>query len=150
LVGVAYIEWLRRQFQHLITLLGSILKAVTPNDITGFTIKQQGAPNMPLLPIAPGNSPVFTATPIPAGAVPTTPPTWTTSDAVNAPTTVDSTGLIATVNIPTSAVVGTSFVLTVSYTNVDGTVATATTTQTIVAVIPPVTDITGFTIAQTT
>ena len=97
--------------------------------------------------ITPGNSPVFTATPVPATSAPSTPPTWESSDTVNAPVTVDSTGLVATVEIPTTAVVGTGFTLTVSYTNADGTVATGTTSQTIVA--PPSPDITSFTIAQT-
>lgn len=100
-----------------------------------------------MLPIAPGNSPVFTATPVPATSVPSTPPTWTSSDTTNAPISVDPTGLIATVAIPASATVGASFTLTISYTNADGTVATGSTTQTIVA--PPSPDITSFTIAQT-
>ena len=103
---------------------------------------------MALLPIAPGNSPVFTATPVPSTSVPSTAPTWVSSDTVNAPITVDSTGLVATVAIPASAVVGTAFTLTISYTNADGTVATGTISLTIVAGASP--DITSFTIAQTT
>jgi len=115
------------------------------NRIDGFVISQQ---ETPMLPIAPGNSPVFTATPEPAGAVPSVPPTWISSDETNAPITVDATGLVATVAIPEAATVGASFVLTISYTNADGTVATGSTSQTIVA--KPVPDITGFTIEQTT
>lgn len=111
--------------------------------ITAFVIQE-----ITMLSISPGNSPIFTATPIPATSVPSAPPTWTTSDTTNAPITVDKTGLIATVDIPPSATVGASFVLTVSYTNADGTVATGTTSQTIVA--SPSQDITSFTIAQTT
>lgn len=102
---------------------------------------------MPLLPIAPGNSPQFTATPVPATSVPSTPPTWMTSDTTNAPVTVDPTGLIATVEIPASATVGAGFVLTVSYMNADGTVATGSISETIVAPASP--DITSFTVAQT-
>lgn len=101
-----------------------------------------------MLTIAPGNSPVFTATPNPADAVPSTPPTWTSSDTTNAPISVDPTGLICTVAIPSGASVGASFTLTISYTNADGTVATGTTTETIVA--PPSPDILSFTIVQTT
>jgi hypothetical protein len=120
--------------------------------ITGFVITQQGDP-MSLLSISPGNSPVFTATPVPAGLTPATPPTWTSSDNTNAPITVDATGLICTVKIPTTATLQASFVLTVSYTNPDGTVATgASAPQEIVpaTVVPPENDITSFTIAQTT
>ena len=121
-----------------------LLEALGKTRITGFTVKLQGD-NM--LSIIPGNSPVFTATPVPATSAPSTPPTWESSDTVNAPVTVDSTGLVATVEIPTTAVVGTGFTLTVSYTNADGTIATGTTSQTIVA--PPSPDITSFDIAQT-
>jgi hypothetical protein len=102
-----------------------------------------------MLPIAPGFSPQFTATPIPAGAFPApgNVPAWTTSDPTNAPITVDPTGLVATVAIPATAVVGTTVTLSISYTNADSTVATGSTAFTIVAPPPP--DITGFTIAQT-
>jgi hypothetical protein len=112
------------------------------NRIDGFVISQEP----PMLSIIPGNSPQFTATPVPATSVPSTPPTWTSSDTTNAPITVDATGLIATVALPPTAVVGTSFTLTVSYTNADGVVATGSITETIVA--PPSPDITSFTVAQ--
>lgn len=116
------------------------------NQIQSFTIHQQGDP-MALLAIAPGNSPVFTATPVPSTSVPSTPPTWVSSDTTNAPITASADGLSVTVAIPTTATVGTAFTLTISYTNADGTVATGTTTQTIVPAPSP--DITSFTIAQT-
>ena len=103
---------------------------------------------MALLPIAPGFSPAFTATPVPSASFPATPPTWVSSDTVNAPITVDATGLVATVALPATAVVGTSFTLTISYTNADSTVATGIVSLTIVAAPSP--DITSFTIAQTT
>jgi hypothetical protein len=99
--------------------------------------------------VAPGFSPVYTVSPVPAGAVlnPTQPvPVWTSSDSTNAPVTADATGLNATVAIPASAPVGTVFTLTVAYTNLDGTVAQGTLDQTIVA--PPQQDVTAFTIAQ--
>lgn len=104
---------------------------------------------MALLPIAPGFSPVFTATPTPAGTAlgPGIVAVTSSSDTVNAPVTTDATGLIATVAIPTTAVVGTAFTLTTTATNADGTVATGSATFTIVA--PPSPDVTGFTIAQT-
>jgi hypothetical protein len=115
-----------------------------PNRIERFVIFQQ---ETPMLALAPGNSPVFTATPVPSTSVPTTPPTWTTSDEINALITVDPTGLIATVAIPVTAVVGASFVLTVNYTNADGTVATGSFRGTIVSAPSP--DIVSFTIEQT-
>ncbi len=106
-----------------------------------------------MLPIAPGFAPGFTASPVPAGSVPApgNPVAWSSSDTTNAPVTAnasDPTGLTATVNLPSTAVVGTSFTLSVTYTNADGTVATGSQAFTIVAAPSP--DITSFTIAQTT
>lgn len=121
--------------RHIINLLF--------NRIDGFVISQEP----PMLTISPGNSPQFTATPVPATGVPATPPAWVTSDQTNAPVTVDATGLVATVAIPSTAVVGTSFTLTVSYTNADGAVAVGAITETIVAAPSP--DITSFTVVQT-
>jgi hypothetical protein len=118
----------------------------TANRIEGFEIVQQETSTM--LPIAPGFSPVFTATPVPSTSVPSTPPTWTSSDTTNAPITVDPTGLIATAAIPASATVGATGTFNISYTNADGTVATGSFSWTIVAAPSP--DITSFTIAQTT
>lgn len=118
--------------------------------VTAFTISQIGDSTMALQPLAPGFSPQFTATPVPAGVVlnPALPvPSWTSSDTVNAPVSVDSTGLIATVAIPATAVVGTSVTLSVAYTNGDSTTATGTLTFSIVAAPPA--DVTSFTIAQT-
>jgi hypothetical protein len=137
--------WLLEEMLHELRIIHRELKP-KQHDITSFVITQQGDP-MALLPIAPGFSPVFTATPVPSTSVPSTPPTWTSSDTVNAPISVDPTGLIATVAIPTTASVGASFTLTISYTNADGTVATGSFTGTIVAAPSP--DITSFTIEQT-
>lgn len=126
-----------------VKLLKKLVNEEEPQ-ITGFVIQQEN----PMLSIAPGNSPVFTATPVPSTSVPATPPTWTTSDEVNAPISVDPTGLIATVDIPATATVGASFTLTISYTNADGHVATGSISESIVAAASP--DISSFTIAQTT
>lgn len=135
-------------------LLRQILRLLERNydHITGFTpITEQGDP-MPLLPIAPGFTPGFSTTTLPAGTVPNpaTLPVWTTSDAVNAPlqaNTADASGLSTYVAIPAAAVVGTVFTLSIAYTNADGTLATQANAFTIVA--PPSPDITGFTpIAQ--
>jgi hypothetical protein len=118
------------------------------NHITGFTPITERGDSMALVPIAPGFTPGFSTTTIPAGAVPNpaTPPAWTSSDTTNAPlqpNTVDSTGLSTYVAIPATATVGATFALTISYTNADGTVATQTDSFTIVAAPSP--DITGFT-----
>ena len=124
--------------------LRQIRRELYHQPITRFHITE-----VTMLPIAPGFSPVFTATPTPAGTAPGAGlvPAWTSSDSVNAPVSADSTGLVATVAIPASAVVGTTFTLTVSLTNADGTVATGTLSQTIVSAPSP--DVQGFTIAQT-
>ncbi len=103
---------------------------------------------MSLVAIAPGNAPVFAATPTPEGTVPGPGliPSWTTSDTTNAPVTPSADGLSATVNLPESAVVGANFTLTVSLTNADGTVASGSGIFTIVAA--PTHDVTGFTVDQ--
>lgn len=101
-----------------------------------------------MVPLDPGQSPQFTATPTPAdsslGAVV---PTWTSSDPANAPVTVDSTGLIATVALSPSIAVGESVTLTISATSPDGTV-TATGSITFTIAAPPPVFPTGFDIAQ--
>lgn len=124
--------------------LDSIIRLLSPVNITHFTLKE--GPSM--IPIAPGFSPQFTATPLPLGNVTASGnvPVMTSSDIVNAPLTVDSTGLVGTVNIPASAVVGTSFTLTVTYTNPGGKVANGSATFTIIRAVPA--DIDSFTIAQ--
>jgi hypothetical protein len=132
--------------KKILAVLESIQKAVTPPDVKSFLITK-GVINMALLPIAPGFVPGFTATPTPSDSVPSVAPVWISSDVVNAPVTAAANGLTAVVNVPLNAVVGTSFTLTVTYTNADGTVATGVATFTIVAAPSP--DITSFTITQT-
>lgn len=95
------------------------------------------------MPQNPGATAVIDFTPVPADATLTQPPTITSSDTTNAPVTVDSTGLVATVQFPASAVVGTNYVLTCSYTNPDGTMATGTFDGTIVAVVVDATSFTS-------
>ena len=124
--------------------IAEIRRQLRPKRITHFLIRR-----MTMLPIAPGFSPEFTATPAPAGTFPApgNVPVWTSSDTTNAPVTADASGLVATVAIPATATVGATFTLTITYTNADGVVATGTLDQTIVAAPPS--DITSFTIAQT-
>lgn len=141
----------QREELHLLRKILHVLKQLhpQPRDIDSFTIAQGDD----MLPIAPGFAPGFTATAVPAGSVPApgNPVAWSSSDTTNAPVTAnasDPTGLTATVNLPSTAVVGTSFTLSTSYTNADATVATGSQSFTIVAAPSP--DITSFTIAQTT
>jgi hypothetical protein len=125
-------------------LLRRLVKDEEPGFPTGFSIQQSGE-NM--VPLDPGQSPQFTATPTPAGSsLGAVIPTWTSSDTTNAPITVDPTGLIATVALSAAIVVGSSVTLTVSATN--GT-ATATGTLTFTIGAPPPAFPTSFTIAQT-
>jgi len=124
------------------------IKKLIPNRVLGGVMSEIGDP-MALLPIAPGNSPQFEVTPTPAGVTTVAAnAVWSSSDTTNAPVTAnasDPTGLSATVNIPSTATVGTSFTLNWVYTNADGTTATATGSYTIIALV---TDVTGGTMAQ--
>jgi hypothetical protein len=135
------IERRLEQIEKIVERILHIVRHLEHPHITSFQIKE-----ITMLPIAPGFSPVYTATPVPAGTFPAPGnlPVWTSSDTVNAPVTADVTGLVATVAIPATAVVGTVFTLTITYTNADGTVATGTLSQTIVAAPPA-----DITIAQT-
>lgn len=133
-----------------IRLQFKILNHFNLQNIVGFVISQQGDDTMPLLPIAPGFAPVFTATPVPPTAVPNpaTPPVWTSSDTVNFPISVNlANNLQVTANIPSTATVGATGTLSISCTNQDGTVATGSFSWTIVAAPSP--DITSFSISQT-
>jgi hypothetical protein len=129
-------------------VLREIEKELHPqhNNVTHFIIKEIF---MALTPVAPGFSPVYTATIVPAGNIlnPAQPvPVWTSSDP-KAPVTADATGLVATVTVAADAAVGEQFTLTITYLNADGTTATGTLDQTIVAA--PATDVTSFSISQT-
>ena len=131
-------------------LLHEIIWLLTPNRVLGGVMSEVGEI---MLPIAPGSSPQFGVTPTPAGvSTVAAQAVWTSSDTVNAPVTAnssDATGLSATVAIPTTAIVGNSFTLTWTYTNADGTTAVVAGTYQIIAAVPPVTDVTGGTMAQT-
>lgn len=103
-------------------------------------------------PVRPGSSPVYTAAPVPAGtsldsAQPL--PVWSTSDPVNAPVTADASGLVASVAVPAEAPDQTQFTLTITYTNADGTIASGSITDLIVAPAPPVQPILSFDVTRT-
>jgi hypothetical protein len=133
------------QGQEHTRLLRRILHAVEPRFPISFSLQQSGEI---MVPLDPGQSPQFTATPTPDGSsLGAVVPTWTSSDPANAPVTADATGLVATVALSASIAVGASVTLTVSATSTDGTQsATGTFTFTIGA--PPPAFPTGFTIAQ--
>jgi len=125
--------------------LAQIASELNHPPITGFTpIKEI---TMALVPLAPGFTATFGTTPIPATSVPIAANLkWTSSDTTNAPVSpnpADASGLTTLVAFPTTAVVGTSFTLSLNYTNADGTVANQAATFTIVAA--PLSDVTGFT-----
>jgi hypothetical protein len=144
---IEHLEW---EFRHLLARLRKTRASLFyyRHHINHFHIKQLRGHRMALLPIAPGFSPVFTATPAPAGTFPAPGnlPTWA-SDSADVTLAVDATGLVATAAISATATVGATFTLSISYTNADGTVATGSAQFTIVAA--PVPDITSFSIAQT-
>lgn len=105
-----------------------------------------------MVPIAPGNSPEFTAAPTPnpsnANSAVGTPPIWSLSDTTVGTLAIDSTGLVATLSVGTNAQPGTSFTIAVSYTNPDGVLATGSATFT-VSPATAIPDTTSFTITQT-
>src|SRR6185437_5323924 len=87
-------------------LLERILYAVEAHFPTSFLIQQSGDI---MVPLDPGQSPQFTATPTPAGSsLGAVVPTWTSSDPTNAPVSVDATGLVATVALSNAIAVGES------------------------------------------
>lgn len=107
----------------------------------------------PMNPIAPGNTITLAVTPLPAGVVTAAAQAqWASSDPVNAPVTPvasDETGLTATVTLGPDAVVGSELDVTWTYTNADGSTAVVQGNFPIVAPPPPpVTDVTGGTMAQ--
>jgi hypothetical protein len=148
-VGKEFQDEVLRFLWELRRDLRQILHALHLERIERFVITRQGETSMGFPLITPGSSAVYTATPVPATAVPSTPPTWVSSDPVNAPVSADPTGLIGTVNPPALAV-PTTFTLTVTYTNADGSVATGSVTDQVVAVPPPPSpDITAFNVTRT-
>jgi len=104
----------------------SDIDAQLHHNVTGFFIQRSNT----MTPLDPGASPVFTATPTPAGAVlpPGNIPTWTSSD----PTVtlaVDATGLVVTATISSTATVGASITLTITAAVLaDGTIPTGSIT----------------------
>lgn len=101
-----------------------------------------------MIPLAPGQSPQFTATLVPAGSdLGGVAPTWTSSDTANAPVGVDATGLIATVALSAAIAVGASVTLSITATSTDGN-QTATGAVTFTVVAAAVAFPTSFDVAQ--
>jgi len=107
-------------------------------EVRSFIITQrtEGETNMadqqPVKGIVPGTSATFDATPQdaagntitePVGTV----PTWISSDPVNAPVVASTDGLSASITASPTAPLNTTFTLSVSLTNADGTVANGST-----------------------
>ena len=137
----AEIARLDLEIKRLWRTLHHFLKESQFTVIAAFTSKETSMNQ-----ITPGATIVVTFTPEPSNATLESAPVITSSDPVNAPVTSDPTGLIDTVIIAPSAVIGDGFILSISYTNPDGTVATGSFTGTIVK---PVVDVTAFSAAQT-
>ena len=108
-----------------------------------------------MIPIQPGNSPKFQVTPTFSGPpfpLVGTQASVSTSDAVNAPASIDladdPTGATFTLNLTPNAVIapgGEALTVTWQYTNLDGTAATVTGTVTEEGIVD---DVTGGTFAQ--
>jgi len=99
-----------------------------------------------MTPITPGSTPQYAITIEPTDATfVAASSVWTTSDATNAPVSPSDDGKSVIVDVSKDASVGTTFAVTWTYTNADGTIATASVTETVVA---PVVDVTGGVVAQ--
>lgn len=128
---------------HEQTELLRTIRQILQHNIQGGRIRRIGDT---MTPINPGSAPQYAVTVTPADATfIASDSVWTTSDETNAPITPSDDGKSVVVNIPSTAPLGSTFVITWSYTNADGTTATAAVTETIVA---PVVDVTGGTVAQ--
>jgi hypothetical protein len=135
----------------LLRELSAIRQQLTPSTLTGGTFRQIGSL---MVPIQPGNTPVFQVTPTFSGAPFTTTAAdaaVSSSDPTNFPVELvpsDATGLTFQAPIPTTATpTGGSEAITVTwtYTNTDGTTATVTGTVTELGIVD---DVTGGTFAQ--
>lgn len=136
-------------------MLRSIMRALKIDDrVLGGVIHQIQGANMSLVPIQPGQTPVFQVTPTFSGDAFTTEAAnaaVTSSDTTNFPVELvpsDTTGLTFQAPIPTTAQpTGGSEAITVTwtYTNPDGTKATVTGTVTENGIVD---DVTGGTFAQ--
>jgi len=117
-----------------------------PHTITAFTdIIQTG--EIPMVPLAAGQTATFATTPLPAGSAPDpTKELWTSSHPDIAPVVPnpnDPSGLSAQVAFAEGTPEGLSFILAINYTNPSGTVVSKANTFTTVAAPPA--NITGFT-----
>jgi hypothetical protein len=137
--------------REILSVLRRIASTLTSN-VTGGTMSQTGNT---MQPIQPGNSPKFQVTPTFSGApfpLDGANAAVSTSDPVNAPAaldlTDDPTGATFVLNLTADAVIaagGEPIIVTWTYTNVDGTVATVTGTVTEEGIVD---DVTGGTFTQ--
>jgi hypothetical protein len=132
-------------------LLHHVIRILTSHRILGGVMSQIGDP-MNL--IAPGSTVQFGVTPTPAGvATLAAQVIWSGTASDGSAITVipnagDAAGLTATVVLPDTIAVDSELDVFWSYTNADGTVADVIGKFTVVAVVPPVVNVTGGTMAQ--
>lgn len=147
------VRGIERQNKEQSHLLRAILHALKlPHRVLGGVMTQIGEP---MVPIQPGQSPKFQVTPTFSGAAFTldgSKAAVSTSDAVNAPAALDLTddpqGTTFLLNLTPNAQIavgGEPIVVTWTYTNLDGTVATVTGTVTEEGIVD---DVTGGTFTQ--
>jgi len=101
---------------------------------------------MAMMPLTPGSSPQFTATPQPVPLPDGVIPTWSISPAAAGMVSADPTGLVATVAIASTAAPGMNFVLGVQASMPDGTTPNGSLALTVVAAMV---ETTSFDIVQT-
>lgn len=118
------------------------IEAMLRPKVSGFADIEQENPMVALDPGATGA--IFSTSTLPVGSTLPTPPVWTVDDAniTLSPNTADPTGLSIGVSIAAAAIVGESFMLTITGTNADGATATQSNSFTVGAA--PVVDVTGF------
>lgn len=122
-----------------------LLARLLHGEVQSFTLTRTG--DSAMTPFSPGSVVTITATDVPAGS--TLPegvvPVWTSSDPLAA-IALDSTGLIATVTLDPTIVVGASVTFTATATLPDSTTPTGSLALTVVAPPPP--EVSSFSLAQ--
>lgn len=138
------IEEIERQLTHLRDDVKRILRLLDRRKFPStLTLKEHC-----MIPLDPGNSPVFTATAQPDGtSFGSQVPAWAISDA-SYTLSPDATGVNCTVAIPSTATVGSSVTLTATVTSEDGS-KTATGQVTFTIGAPPAQFPTSLGVAQT-
>lgn len=141
-----------RASKEQIRLISEIVKLLTPPPLpTAITFTQQGDDLMALLPTEGGNTLIYTGTLTPAGSTFPADATFTviSTDPAVLPT-VDVTGLIVTIPLPSGWVESTTTPLAVSYAAASASNPTWTLSATITPSAPPAPLPTAISFTQTT